>query len=380
MNFFGDAAGRICVGYRSTMGVTGLGAACVAFSLLATGGAEAQGGASAERVLAEITVTARRRTESLQDVPLAVSSINAEQIRQRGIQSEADLQASVPGLMVRVTNSSNQLNYSLRGQTVDSFSNSQPAVLAYVNEVQAGGVTTSSFFDLESVQVLKGPQGTLFGRNATGGAVLYQTKAPTDQFGGYFRAGAGNFSNLQFEGALNVPLSDAWAMRIAGLIRERDGWQKNLYNGDDLASIDTTNFRFSLGYTGDSVENQFVAYVGDHGGKTEGLRVRNAYTCLMTGGGVCLQGESNPNKPVGRRRRPAVCDRVVPDGLAGRSRKPQPAHHRTRPQSSALRDMPNTSMRSSRSGSTRSSTTNRTTATSNTRCSPIQQRLTSMTT
>lgn len=248
-------------------------------------------------VVEEVLVTARRRSESLQDVPIAVSSLNSEQIRQRGIQTEADLQASVPGLMVRVTNSSNQLNYALRGQTVDSFSNSQPAVLAYVNEVQAGGITTSSFFDLESVQVVKGPQGTLFGRNATGGAVLYQTKTPTSEFGGYLRGGLGNYSNQQLEGAINVPLSDTWAVRVAGLLRERDGWQKNLYNGDDLASIDTENVRLSIGYTGDKLQNQFAAYYGDHGGKTEGLRVRNAYTCLVAGGGVCLQGEPNPNNP-----------------------------------------------------------------------------------
>lgn len=230
-------------------------------------------------------------------MPIAVTSLNSDQIRQRGIQTEADLQASVPGLMVRVTNSSNQLNYALRGQTVDSFSNSQPAVLAYVNEVQAGGVTTSSFFDLESVQVLKGPQGTLFGRNATGGAVLYQTKAPDSELGGYFRAGIGNYSNQQFEGAINIPLGEDWALRVAGLVRERDGWQKNLYNGDDLASIDTDNVRLSLGYRGERLENQFAAYYGDHGGKTEGLRVRDAYTCLLAGGGVCLQGEPNPNNP-----------------------------------------------------------------------------------
>lgn len=252
---------------------------------------------ASDRVLEEITVTARRRNESLQDVPVAVTAFGAEQIRERGIATEADLQASVPGLMVRVTNSSNQLNYSIRGQTVDSFSNSQPAVLAYVNEVQAGGVSTSSFFDLESIQVLKGPQGTLFGRNATGGAVLYQTKAPTDKLGGYIRGTGGNFSNVQIEGALNIPLSDEWAMRFAGLIRERDGWQDNLFNGDELASIDTKNIRFSLGYKGQTVQNQFVAYYGDHGGKTEGLRLRNAYTCLATGGGVCLQGEPNPNNP-----------------------------------------------------------------------------------
>lgn len=257
--------------------------------------------AEGARTLDEIVVTARRREETLQDVPVAVSAFGEQQIKERGIETEADLQMSTPGLMVRVTNSSNQLNYSLRGQSVDSFSNSQPAVLAYINEMQAGGVAASSFFDLQSIQVLKGPQGTLFGRNATGGAVLYQTKRPEDTFGGYVKAGVGNYSNQELEGAINIPLTDTLAMRLSGMTRERDGWQDNLYNGDELASIDTNNVRFSLSYTGDKLENHFVAYYGDHGGKTEGLRVRNAYECLQTAGGVCIQGEPNPNTgtPVG---------------------------------------------------------------------------------
>lgn len=243
------------------------------------------------RQLEEIMVTARRKSESLQDVPVAVSAFGAEQIKERGIETEADLQASTPGLMVRVTNSSNQLNYSLRGQTVDSFSNSQPAVLAYVNEVQTNGVSASSFFDMESIQVLKGPQGTLFGRNATGGAVLYQTKRPDQDFGGYVKVGLGNYGNQEVEAAINVPLTDTLAMRLSGLTRERDGWQKNLYNGDDLASIDTDNIRFSLSYTGDKLENHFSAYFGDHGGKTEGLRLSSAYNV----------GDTNPKTgvPVG---------------------------------------------------------------------------------
>ena len=120
---------------------------------------------------------------------------------------------------------------------------------------------------------------------------MYQTKAPDDVFGAYVKAGVGSYSSKEIEGAINVPLGDQWAFRLAGLIRERDGWQDNLYNGDELASIDTKNARFSLSYRGDRLENQFVAYYGDHGGKTEGLKVRNAYN----------NGDTNPNTgvPVG---------------------------------------------------------------------------------
>lgn len=262
----------------------------LALAVLAAGLAapvQAEDEARAER-LEEVMVTARRREENLQDVPIAVSAFGAQQIKDRMIRTEADLQMNVPGLMVRVTNSSQQLNYSLRGQSIDPFSYSAPAVLPYVNEVHAGGVTASAFFDLESIQVLKGPQGTLFGRNATGGAVLYQTQRPEREFGGYIRGGLGNYSNQEIEGAINLPLSESWYLRLAGLSKRRDGWQDNVYNGDELAEVETDNLRLSLAYETDRLQNQFMAYYGEHGGNPEGLRIRNAYE----------QGELNPKTGV----------------------------------------------------------------------------------
>ena len=269
------------------------------------------------RVYDKVVITARRREENLSDVPVAVSAFGEDQIAELGIDSEADLQIGVPGLQVRVTNSSNQLNYSLRGQSVDSFSNSQPAVLAYINEVQAGGVVANSFFDMGSIQVLKGPQGTLFGRNATGGAVLYETKKPENEFGGYAKVGLGSFEERVFEGALNVPLGENFAARLSGLSREREGWQTNLYNGDKLASIDSQNIRLSLSYDGSTISNDFMAYYGTQGGKTEGLRVRNAYNCLATAQGVCIQGEPNPNNPSVNVGDLLFATELYPEGVIG---------------------------------------------------------------
>ena len=240
------------------------------------------------RVIEEIVVSARRREESLQDVPVAVSAFGAQQIKERGIATEADIQMSTPGLMVRATNSSNQLNFSLRGQSIDAFSYSAPAVLAYVNEVQAGGVAASAFFDMASLQVLKGPQGTLFGRNATGGAVLYQTQEPEEEFSGYLKATGGSYSNRQIEGAINVPITDSFYARLAGLTRSRDGWQKNRLDGTRLAEIDTDNVRLSLRYAGDKLDNTFVGYGAHHKGRPEGLKIRNAYDIGQTNNGVPL--------------------------------------------------------------------------------------------
>ena len=165
-----------------------------------------QGDSAAAAGTGEIIVTAQRRSESLQRTPVAVTAISSDALQRQVIVSESDLQTTVPGLTVKAGQSSNQLNYSLRGQTVDSFSSSRPAVLPYINEVQVGGSSSSAFYDLQSVQVLKGPQGTLFGRNSTGGAVLFTTTKPTNEFGGYVTARGGNYAHFQGEGAVNVRL------------------------------------------------------------------------------------------------------------------------------------------------------------------------------
>ena len=165
-----------------------------------------------------IIVTAQRRSEDLSRAAVAVSVLTSEALQERAIVTETDLQTAVPGLIVKTGQNENQLNFSLRGQTVDPFSSSRPSVLPYFNEVQVGGVGGTSLYDLESVQVLKGPQGTLFGRNATGGAVLYTSKRPDDEFGGYVTGRAGNYDAFQLEGALNLPLADdgSAALRVAG--------------------------------------------------------------------------------------------------------------------------------------------------------------------
>ena len=195
----------------------------------------------------EIVVTAQRREGSLSRTPVAISVINQDTLAEQAIVSEADLQTAIPGLTVKAGQSDNQLNYSLRGQTVDSFSFSRPSVLPYVNEVQVGGASATAFYDLQSIQVLKGPQGTLFGRNSTGGAVLLTTAKPDDEFGGYVSLRAGNYDHWQAEGAINVPLvEDTVLLRVAGFLQRRDGYQRNLFDGGRLGDVERENVRASL--------------------------------------------------------------------------------------------------------------------------------------
>lgn len=216
----------------------------------------------------DIIVTARRGSERLQDVPVAVAAFSAQALTERRIQTETDLQFATPGLTVRAALSSNQINYAIRGQSIDAFSFSPPAVTAYLNEVPTGGTSGTALFDLESIQVLKGPQGTLFGRNATGGAVLYASARPGREFGGYLKGAYGNYDNVEVEGALNIPLGSSISLRLAGRSQNRDGFQRNLIDGSRLGSIDAQIGRASLLIEpeGSGFSNLTVFQHGKYGG------------------------------------------------------------------------------------------------------------------
>jgi iron complex outermembrane receptor protein len=209
----------------------------------------------------EIVVTAQRRSEALEKTPVAVAVLSSESLARQAITSERDLQFAAPGLTVRTGQNDNQLNYSLRGQTVDAYTSSLPSVLPYVNEVQVGGAGSTAFYDLQSIQVLKGPQGTLFGRNATGGAVLFSTAKPTDELSGFGVVRYGRFNDLQVEGAVGGPISgDSVLVRVAGSYRNRDGYQRNLFYNVDLGKVDRLGLRFSLSVNPDGpISNELVA-------------------------------------------------------------------------------------------------------------------------
>lgn len=224
---------------------------CILASTVAIGAMSVTGNAYAQKAgeavqNGEILVTAQRRTEALEKTPIAIAVVSSESLAKQAITSERDLQFATPGLTVRASQNDNQLNYSLRGQTVDAYTTSLPSVLPYINEVQVGGSGSTAFYDLQSVQVLKGPQGTLFGRNSTGGAVLFTTTKPSTKFGGYITGRYGRFNEMQVEGAINLPLSDKVLFRVAGSHRQRDGIQLNLFDGSRLGVINRTGVRASL--------------------------------------------------------------------------------------------------------------------------------------
>ena len=209
----------------------------------------AAGSAASETGLEEIVVTAQRREESLSKTPVAISAFSENQLTERSITTEVDLQAAVPGLTVKTGENANSVFYAIRGQTLDVASGSSPGVLVYVNDVQTSAATAAQFYDLQSVQVLKGPQGTLFGRNATGGAVLYTTAQPTDDFGGNVTLRGGNYDLYQEQGAINIPLvPHILDLRAAFDFKSEQGYVRNILDGRNLGDIDDKSGRISLAF------------------------------------------------------------------------------------------------------------------------------------
>lgn len=200
----------------------------------------------------EIVVTARRVAENLQDVPVAVTAIGEETLRQERIIDVTSLQRVTPSLTVTTTSRGPSTPvYMIRGQRAFSVNTlTEPAVTVYFADVGQSLPTGTnlSLYDLSSVQVLKGPQGTLFGRNTTGGAILFTPAAPTDDFNGYAQATSGSDDLMDFEGAINIPVTDTLAVRAAGKIQRRDGYLTNPVRGDDAGDLHAESVRLSVGW------------------------------------------------------------------------------------------------------------------------------------
>ena len=209
-----------------------------------------------------IVVTARRVAEDIQKVPVAVTALGSEQLRAAGITKVTEIAAVVPGLNLFFNGNASNTIYSIRGMARGSLGFQQPAVTTYVNDVPTttygAGMPT---YDLANIQVLKGPQGTLFGRNSEAGAILTNTRQPSYDANGYAAILLGDYSWTKTEGAVNIPLIDnKLAIRVAGVFNRRDGYTKNLsFPGNDFANIHNQSFRASvLVEPIDNLKNVFV--------------------------------------------------------------------------------------------------------------------------
>lgn len=200
--------------------------------------AQTQPGSTA---LEEVIVTARRIEERLQDTPISVTAFSAEKLRDRLVVTTEELDQITPNLQftndTTLAGNNNSSNIFIRGVgQVDPTSTVDPGVGLYIDEVYMGQSVGGSMElrDIENVQILRGPQGTLFGRNSVGGAILLTTVEPGDSFGGTLRAGTGSDSLADLFVAFDLPLSDTVKSRFSFGTRQQDGYVTRVQTGEDL--------------------------------------------------------------------------------------------------------------------------------------------------
>jgi iron complex outermembrane receptor protein len=244
-----------------------------------------------EAALEEVTVTAQRQTERLQDVPVAVTAISAGDLEERGVRQAGDIVASVPNLLLNSPYGPEaQPTFTLRGVTTQDFSENQSSPVAmYVDEVykSVGAVQALQVYDLDRVEVLRGPQGTLYGKNATGGAVSFYSRNPSlTGYDGFLTAGFGNYNASSVRAAVGGPLIDnelGW--RAALLYDKRTGWVDSTVPGvEPLNGVDALAGRFTLlAKSADSFTASLKVFFSRSGGTPYGAHALNVDPAYFTG-------------------------------------------------------------------------------------------------
>lgn len=205
--------------------------------------------------LEKITVTALKRTQSIQDVPVSIATLSGEKFENMFAAGDdiLALATRVPGLYAESSNGRVAPRFYLRGlgNTDFDLAASQP-VSIIMDEVVMENVVLKSFplFDIDQVEVIRGPQGTLFGKNTTAGIIKFNSRKPTDDFDAYVKAGVGSYGLRNLEGAVGAGLTDDLSFRISALSQDKDDWIDNAYTGvnDALGGFDEKAYRIQLAY------------------------------------------------------------------------------------------------------------------------------------
>lgn len=237
-------------------------------------------------LLEEIVVTARRREESLQDIPMSIVAFQDEEIALTGLREFEDLNVIVPNLSINAA--------SITGETgTVTVMRGIPGVVTYVDGIETTGssLLTREFRDLERIEVLRGPQGTLFGRGTMGGAVQLITTRPGDDFGGRIQATGGNLSRGDFKATVDVPIGERIKTRFSGAVLKRDAYVENLEpGGTGGGDVDDKQLRIDLFW--EATDNFAARFLYDHneferdgnarvlGGMLEGPSLFNVYRPL----------------------------------------------------------------------------------------------------
>ena len=217
----------------------------------ATAAPEPQESQASGSLLDEIVVTAQRREERVQDVPIAISAFSADQLEKLNVTETLDMVKLIPNLLgFNNTGLGTANGYYLRGiGNTESIATFDPPVGTYVDDVflSRQNANNLGLFDVERIEVLRGPQGTLFGRNTTGGAMNVILRAPGEEMGGYVEAGFGEYNQRSFRGTIDLPVSDTVLTKLSVYSIKDDGYVSNPITGEDnINATDTMGVRGSM--------------------------------------------------------------------------------------------------------------------------------------
>ena len=253
-------------------------------------GAAPTAAAPSDTTIGELVVTAQRREENLQDTPIAVSAFSGDTLKNEKLEGGNDLLLQIPNSNFTRTNFGS-FNFKLRGVGTDVIgAGGTQGVSINENElpVTSNHFADTDFFDVDRVEVLRGPQGTLYGRNATGGAVDLITTQPKSQFGGFAAIQYGNYNQIKATGAVNIPLGDMFAVRVAGVRLVNDGFGQNTYLGARVDGRDLGAGRVTLSF---KPSDRFSAYLlYEHFGEDDTRNRVGKQLCIKDPGPTSVGG------------------------------------------------------------------------------------------
>ncbi len=243
--------------------------------------------AGADSGIQEIVVTAQKKVEKIQSVPISIAAVGGETLAAYNVTTLQALQGTVPNVQIdNFANTPNNAVFTIRGIGViepDPYAgNTVSIVVDGVPQFFSMGALLDTY-DTGRVEILRGPQGTLFGANTTGGVVNVITNQPTGEFGGNIRATYGNWNRFDVSGAIEAPIvKDKLSIKVSGIHTERKGWVTNVWNGEDMGRKNVNAVRGQLLYTPNS--DLKITLQG------EVVTARNGAPVVVNGG---LPGEAN---------------------------------------------------------------------------------------
>ena len=246
---------------------------------------------------AEIVVTAQKREEKIIDVPIAITALSSEALDDRKIEGGSELLRAVPNVNFSKSNFS-MYNFSIRGIGTKAISaSSDPAVAVSFNNTPLvrNRLFESEFMDLQRVEVLRGPQGTLYGRNATGGVVNMIPALPGPNFGGEVKGEVGSFDTTRLSGMLNVPIGDTLGIRVAGAMTKRDGFDYNTFTQQRVNGRDLWSTRVSAAW---EPSDRFRANVIWQHFEEDDNRSRTGKNLCTTDPGLFQVGNASTTNPI----------------------------------------------------------------------------------